>query len=552
MHASTHSRTWGAIWHSSDGWRAHPATASISGEVARLTAGRAARRLATILFEGPTGSPYAMNVVKGGVTEGLMQRLFAESFLENSGRWQAATPTRIGGRGIDGLYVRLARDGRIRSVLVAEAKYGTSRLGSTLCGVQMSDGWVRDRLAQTATLYHDLADRMSYLRVLRAHRAPAAGTTMTRVPLAGGKEALVWKSDRGLHMYTNGRTTVGQVIRQAQRLEAHLVQTAEGSIAYRGRLFRFGAVGNRHRIEVTNMGTKGSVLKYEGRFDELPAFVRRAIRGTYRRAFHALSWDADAAESLVEKACNDASFFRRMSPEPRWKWHAGLDRGALLAGMIGGAFGMLAEVFGQSWRVGVVRWRRVAIMGAVGFVGSAVGHVVGVQVTAFFVVTEVGRNIARTLPVRASAQVIGGTAGGLVAAAVVAYGAALLGKTDWRTAHVQMVGAAAGTAAGMAVTSTASALVAAYGTAGTGTAISSLSGAAATNAMVAWFGFGGGMVVGGAVLTAGFAIVAAGIGTLVSQGSRLLDERERARLLEGRLHLVRARVRAGQQPEWTN
>ncbi|MNZ12501.1 hypothetical protein D3C78_293770 [compost metagenome] len=64
-------------------------------------------------------------------------------------------------------------------------------------------------------------------------------------------------------------------------------------------------------------------------------------------------------------------------------------------------------------------------------------------------------------------------------------------------------------ATGAAATTTLMALVAAYGTAGTGTAIASLSGAAAANATLAWVGglLGGGMATG-AVLTGGIALVA--------------------------------------------
>ncbi|MDX9839198.1 MAG: hypothetical protein RBT39_16680, partial [Azoarcus sp.] len=64
-------------------------------------------------------------------------------------------------------------------------------------------------------------------------------------------------------------------------------------------------------------------------------------------------------------------------------------------------------------------------------------------------------------------------------------------------------------ATGAAATGSLLALVAAYGTAGTGTAIASLSGAAAANATLAWVGglLGGGMAAG-AVLTGGIGLVA--------------------------------------------
>ena len=78
-------------------------------------------------------------------------------------------------------------------------------------------------------------------------------------------------------------------------------------------------------------------------------------------------------------------------------------------------------------------------------------------------------------------------------------------------------------ATGAAATTTLLALVAAYGTAGTGTAIASLSGAAAANATLAWVGglLGGGMAAG-AVLTGGIGLVA-GLAAYKMLGSERRD-----------------------------
>ncbi len=67
-----------------------------------------------------------------------------------------------------------------------------------------------------------------------------------------------------------------------------------------------------------------------------------------------------------------------------------------------------------------------------------------------------------------------------------------------------------------------SALVASLGTAGTGTAIASLSGAASTSATLAWIG--GSVVVGGAMLTGGAIAVAVGSVYLYNGKKRVFDE----------------------------
>lgn len=84
-------------------------------------------------------------------------------------------------------------------------------------------------------------------------------------------------------------------------------------------------------------------------------------------------------------------------------------------------------------------------------------------------------------------------------------------KKELEAAHQAAVGAGAGMAAGAAVVSsmpTAAMWIATtFGTASTGTAISSLTGAAATNAALAWLG-GGTLAAGGGGISAGAAFLA--------------------------------------------
>ena len=84
-------------------------------------------------------------------------------------------------------------------------------------------------------------------------------------------------------------------------------------------------------------------------------------------------------------------------------------------------------------------------------------------------------------------------------------------KNELASAKKSAVGAGAGVAGGMAVASLAPSaamwIATTFGTASTGTAISALSGAAATNAALAWLG-GGALAVGGGGMTAGSAFLA--------------------------------------------
>ena len=74
--------------------------------------------------------------VLGDAAEGVMQDYF------QTGGWKSL-PGQVGSQGVDGLFVQ-SKDGVVSDVLVAESKYGKSRLGKNLvCGSrQMSQSWI--------------------------------------------------------------------------------------------------------------------------------------------------------------------------------------------------------------------------------------------------------------------------------------------------------------------------------------------------------------------------------------------------------------------------
>src|ERR1700722_6355889 len=86
---------------------------------------------ALALYRGSV-PPWAMNTFKGSFGERLLSRsIMAGIFETDSGPWAAITPHRSGGAGIDQLFLRVDGDGRPLSLIVAEAKFGHSRLGET-------------------------------------------------------------------------------------------------------------------------------------------------------------------------------------------------------------------------------------------------------------------------------------------------------------------------------------------------------------------------------------------------------------------------------------
>ena len=151
--------------------------------------------------------------------------------------------------------------------------------------------------------------------------------------------------------------------------------------------------------------------------------------------------------------------------------------------------------------------------------------------------TTLGLNLSRQvatsmgISTSCSANLLGTSAGGSIAAAVFAYGLYFMGYVEMETANRMAVAGVAGSVVGTAALTATTSLVAAYATAGTGTAISTLSGAAATSATMAAIG-GGSAAVGTALAATGFGLVVVGVGAGVMWGFTAYDESQETKRLE--------------------
>jgi hypothetical protein len=217
----------------------------------------------------------------------------------------------------------------------------------------------------------------------------------------------------------------------------------------------------------------------------------------------------------------------------------------------------VAVVVGQGlvgWALGdPPDWGEIALASAQGAIASGLGTGVGIVVTSLAVeqpqlgraIAAVGRSVG--LGSLAAYRVAGGFSGGAVASVALASILFANGSIDGEQWAV-MSGVGIGATLVVAVAEVAVlSSVAALATASTGTAIGSLSGAAASSATLAWLG-GGSIAAGGfgvtggiVVLTAGGAVivVVAGYGLVVAyetwEAGRTLDDLlRRLDLLDGR------------------
>ncbi len=472
-----------------------------SGAAASAAIGRSAQDLPVVLRRGLATSPTEMNPLKGAFGEGLVRRLLRQG-AGVSVEW--IDPVRQGGRGIDLLCVERDGAGRAACVRVYEVKFGTSRLGHTRDGMQLGEMWTSRRLRENAAQLRAQAARASEPGAARALRRQAAD----------------------------------------------LLRASMGDCPTERNVVRVAIRGARFHITVDGGGGASPREIASGKFHQLPSWAQKSVRQGFEEAFRGHGCDAQEARRLAREACRNPEFFRGMARGRRWTARAGLDRHSAHAALLAATFAAGLRALFDLWAHGRVDWRGVAMSGLLGAAAGFAGTYAGVQTVTALTASQLGRALSARLVASSFGRVIGVVgvgrlAGGLVGAAVFAYGGALLGLSDWRTAHRSMSAAVVGAGAGFGATGATFGIAVVFGTAGTGTAIGSLSGAAMVNAALAWIG--GGTIASGGLGMAGGLLMLSGIGAVVtfvggaavSGIYRWLDERERRAMIEGRIELAR-------------
>ena len=535
-------------------------TSSIAGASTSASVADSAKNMAPLLHVGPPATFWGMSAIKGAFTEHLMQRALISGVFEATS-WSPATPHRIGNQGIDGLFFRTDRNGNLRSMMVAEAKYGSSQLGKTKTGLQMSREWTKPRLQQTATNYEKLATKLQKNGAQYTQLQPPKGAKITNVPWKNGKTIQVWQEGNKIIFSTNDKNvTPIELAQQAKKTALTLNAAASGRFEYRSALIRVDVVDGKWVFEVQRLDPNTAKAIGNTTRIQLNQNMKAITQLSMENVLIENGWSKEDAKAIAEKCIKDPEYFKQMSREARMNWRIGLTWQAVGVAGIAAAMVFLLGIGLSCLSTGNIDWERTTFSALMTFGGTFVGQYLGSQITSALIVTDIGKRLTSLLPLRALgytrlAGSLGGVAGGIFTSALISYGLWLLDLCDLRTAHRSMVAGAVGTMGGVAVWFGSQAAVVAFCSASTGTAISSLSGAAAANATMAWFaggamGTGGGMAMGATILTGGVAIVGILLGAGVTFLFKFLDKSERLRLIHGRIGIVTNRISRGTQPEW--
>lgn len=469
------------------------------------------------------------NSFKGSYGESIAEKSFIDKYLTAEGHWQSITP-RSGPQGLDHVFVK-TRNGVIKDIMIGESKFNTSQLSTTVDGnIQMSEGWINLRLKQLGLRY----TRVSQVQTFGFGKAPLNPLRKLCVVLKNGKKVYFWAEGKPPRWSFTG--TQGELVEAKQRAAQYgnyFAKASSGIVKFRSRVFNIVPRGNDVEIRIYDAK---SIVKGNLHAADPQAVIK--IKNALA-AKGAISVDDLAAQLKKKLGLSDEdsiAYARRVLKGYDAKSLMGdfsLTKSVLANSAKATAVGVAIDVAIQLIASGEVDPESLAINAGGIFLGTTVGqatHIALSQPAAYNFIKNVSGPLRCSTPM--ATTLLSSVAGGLATSGILSYGAYFAGYSDLKTANRQMLIGSASTGAGAAVTCGAMWVATTWGTAGTGTAISSLSGAAASNAALAWLGGGtvasggGGMAAGAAVLTGGAAVAIAGIAVAGYYSFKMYDQHE--------------------------
>lgn len=378
-------------------------------------------------------SRIAPNRFKGMVGESLGQKIMLEKVLDNeAGTWQPISSRTIP-QGIDEIFVRYNSQNYPNQLMVVESKYGTSRLGNTLSGIQMGPQWIRNNLMTTRVPYEEIsvAETIEYgVKPLNAASIP--------MRLPNGEDITCWKDPLTNQWKYEGAKSEARSIRMRAQTLANLIQgSAEERIAMRKRISLIEPDGNDLKVRlydaesVGNPDTYTNPKKYKlldeytiqgayGERGKMPKETVEEVARLYQKWF--LCSDSEA-RAMAQVDLHQCSMKQICEPTPIWK-HLGMHVA------FGTAVVTAMDIAGQYFEMGTIDYGRTGVMA-----GAASLGVLGAYATERFLQSSSLR-LAKNGVIR---KVIPG--GAAVAIFICGdYVLAYRGKQSWEQANISALG----------------------------------------------------------------------------------------------------------------
>jgi len=458
--------------------------------------------------------------LKGDYGESIVGKFFLKQYT-TKGQWTSISP-RIGRQGIDQLYIKYDKLGRPRDILAGEVKYGSSKLGKTTTGTQMGRTWTNNRLISLGNEYIKVASSKNIK--FKSIPSKFGNQHVLEVQLMNGKKAVFWREDsKQPWKYDGPKNQFDEACERSKTLGKYLEGAGKGRIRVRRSIFEVkvenGYVKIIHKdakqIEngISQNKIKGkTIAKIKVGSQLSKEALQESIAKQIKRKMGHLSDEQcnEMAKAIVKKTKNIENL-----KTGNFAFAKSVIKNSIKAGVVGAIVTIGMEVlFGEQ------SYKRLLEQGLIGLgatsTGATVGQITVAYLTKSAIANEAMQQMATSLGLNTSflSNTVGATAGGAVTAILFAYAGYFLGQYDAYTANLNAISGVIGTGGGMAASVATLSLISSYATAGTGTAISSLSGAAAQNAALAWLGggtvtSGGGGMAWGSIALGGIFVAAA-------------------------------------------
>lgn len=465
------------------------------------------------------------NHARGDFGEAVMDRVLGS---RRGGGWQPISLS-SSPQGIDGIYLRRGRDGRPISLLVGEAKFGTSRLSNTKDGRQLSPLWTQKRLAYEAFRYIS-AGSSKLISIAPIPSVTTERLDVVKSNLPDGREIFFWRSGRQSEwFYAGPKGTLESAQKAILRDGQYIQAAADGRITYRKRLFVINVKNDTITVNIEDVKASqiGHIpLKEIDRFK-----IDTGSRKTYLKVFRAEmerqlliknpSFSQEEAKLIVLSATNKLKHLEELTHWQNRPYYLSalkdISRVGLSAGLVGVATAGLTGLLSNDGQIDLTELMRSSLLGAgSAIVGASIHHVIissytrNANSTKFFEYTAKRLGLGTGLT---AARVIGQSTSSLAGELTYNLGLWLTGKISGDDVAANIAIGTTGVAAGCASSYGLMAIATAYGTTSTGVAISSISGAAARTAALSWLG-GGSIAAGGGGVALG-SLVVTGVGIVV-------------------------------------
>lgn len=472
------------------------------------------------------------NILKGDFGENVAAKFIEKQYLNELGDWKTVTP-RLGRQGIDNLYMRFDSNGTPRSLMIGETKFGSSKLGMTKDGIQLSEDWTKPRLLELSSHYQSIVDTES----IKQKSAPLSPKYSLSVILKDGSTYQFWKDSLNSDWQFDGpKDKVSEAKRQAQKQGNYLQACGEDKITFRRRLINVWKEGEflnisikdaKNLVDLDSVKVLPKLIEVKIPWENFRNFAnessfKKEVAKHIKSSYPHLS-DQECvklANNIKPKEIQKILENHKINIQKKFAKDIGV------AGLTGMALDFLMQ-FATGEKVDS---KGILLGGSSLAIGTATGE--GLEMLSIksrFINSSLKSIGFSSL---ASKRLFASNSAAIIAIAIFSYGNYFSGNGDLKTANRNAIGGATGLLGMAGAQYLASSLIATYATAGTGTAISSLSGAAATNATLAWLGGGslasGGYGVAGGMIamSCGTAIVAIVITSAVMYGFHRMDEKD--------------------------